>query len=147
MDNKLDSEEVYIEAGQQTFFDPEMAISYLLKNQVLFSNYRKYEAYENSFSRTCVLFVNCNDIFAWGCADAEDLPSEEALEALYKLCVQYPTWGSAIWCCQRRKMQPQRPVAEYMKKANEWPAEIMDSLEKNSYDAYCERVNKQTTSP
>ncbi len=89
---------------------------------------------------TCV-FVLCSDIFAWGCADAEQLvfndyenPSE--IIELYKLWKENNRWGSTKWCCLKRNEQPQKPVKDKMIKENYWD-ETLEVLPENKYDKAC----------
>ena len=114
-----------------------MALSILLKEDILFCNERRYAEYNNDklLGSTIVLFVLCNDIFAWGSADSEDLPLNE-IQNLYRMWEKDEKWGSAKWCCLRRKEKPQYPVAEAMKKDGSWDDE-MEKLPENYYDAYC----------
>ena len=60
--------------------------------------------------------VNCSDIFAWGCADAEDIVFNEICE-LYEMWRKDEVWGAAAWCIKKRKARPQKPVEEAMIKA------------------------------
>ena len=66
------------------------------------------------------IHVNCNDIFAWGCADSEDLLHEE-IKALFDHVVKDPDHGAAVFCIKKRKAKPQAPVYEILKKQNVWP--------------------------
>lgn len=100
----------------------ELALSKLLEDRILFSNERKYSDGEEEGS-TVVLFVNCNDLFYWGCADAEDLPLGE-VQNLLKMHFKNPRWGSDKWCCLRRGLRPQIPVIEQMKKEGAWDDEL-----------------------
>jgi hypothetical protein len=137
----LDPTKAYIEGD---FFDVETAISQLLVESVLFANYRNYTHDDKNFTkdgRTIILFMNCSDVFAWGCADAEDISSEEELKQLYDFCVKYPTWGSTIWACLKRNEKPQSPVEKKMKDCNEWPKEL-DSLLENKYDTFLNAATK-----
>ena len=81
----------------EEFFDEEEALSVLLKNGVLFCNERKYSREKDGKTEgsTIVLFVICNDIFAWACADAEDLPLNE-LPNLYKMWLNDNVWGPTL---------------------------------------------------
>jgi hypothetical protein len=78
------------------------------------------------------LFVNCSDVFAWACSDAETISSDEELKHLYEWCVSNKH-GSVIWCCVKRGMQPQKPIADLLRKDGCW-VQRLDDLEKNSYD-------------
>ena len=73
------------------------------------------------------LYVACSDTFAWGCADAEPLPSigygdgdDESVLELYASIRSDETWGSTRWCCLRRGMRPQKPVEKAMRAAGAW---------------------------
>lgn len=62
------------------------------------------------------LHVNCNDVFYWGCADAENICHGE-IGDLYEMWKKDPMWGAAAWCIKKRKQMPQGPVADRMTKA------------------------------
>lgn len=81
-----------------------------------------------------VVLVNCNDVFAWGCADTENL-SEADIPELFLLWVEDAMWGPVKWVCMKRKEQPQFPIARDMKKAGVWCGR-MEALEPNHYDAF-----------
>lgn len=75
------------------------------------------------------IFVNCNDLFAWGSADAEPLPHDKIGEF-------FKAWKdgkSDHWCCKQRGYQPQRPIRNRMRKEGTWDAE-MQALPKNMDD-------------
>jgi hypothetical protein len=112
--------------------DEEYALSVLLKDDVLFCNERETFFEGKGEGSTVVLYVNCNDIFAWGCADSETLHLAE-IGDLYKRYKADPVWGVAKWCCIRRKQQPQPPVKESMKKDGVWD-DVMEALPKNTFD-------------
>lgn len=65
------------------------------------------------------IHVNCNDVFAWGCADAEDINHGE-LQDLYEMWKKDPAWGPAVWCIKKRKQMPQKPVEDLINKAGIW---------------------------
>lgn len=130
-----DDNKIFMMIDGEEECNEERALAELLLDDVLFSNGRKYV--EDSFGEenriepeTTVLFVNCNDIFMWGCADAECLPHDE-IGNLYKMWEKDKTWGAAKWCCKRRNLQPQEPVIESMKKSGSWDSD-MENLPKNS---------------
>lgn len=122
--------------------DVEAALAVLLREDVLFANAMRYwapewEADQDNPGRlkdsgrgelagpTIVLFVNCNDVFAWGCADAEPLPYNE-VGNLYRAWAFGP-WGVAKWCCLRRKIRPQERVEALMRQAGVWD-DAMEAL-------------------
>lgn len=115
--------------GKEYFFH-EQALAELLQADILFCNEREYldENGKTSGERTIVLFVICNDIFAWACADCEALPYDQII-VLYKM-YKADKWGTDKWCCIQRNIQPQGPVVEAMKKDGSWD-ETMENLPKN----------------
>ena len=119
--------------GEEVCID-EACLAKLLQDEVLFANGRRYICdYDGEQPETIVLFVNCNDIFAWACADAEPLPLKE-VGPLFKMHQSDPTWGAARWCCFRRNQKPQGPVIEAMKRDGSWD-ERMETLGENTLDA------------
>lgn len=82
------------------------------------------------------LYVNCSDIFAWGCSDAEDYVDEQLLP-LFKLFKQDREWGTAMWCMIQRKERPQKPVEDAIRKSGkvDFDAFIAEhGLRANVYD-------------
>jgi hypothetical protein len=100
------------------------ALVELLADDVLFCNSFPFLYHGNATpqSETLVLFVNCSDLFAWGCADAESVTYDE-LETLYAWWRKSPI-GSQIWCCLKRKMRPQPPVERDWKEKGLWVVEL-----------------------
>lgn len=131
-----DGEEICVE---------EIALAHLLLDDVLFANAFRY-VYDpwpgekepevpKLQPRTITLFVNCNDEFAWACADAESLTTEE-LPVLYKMWHADKKWGSAKWVALKRKLRPQWPFVKLMIQDNAWDAELeaLPSLVGEKYD-------------
>lgn len=85
---------------------------------------------ETQDKSTACVWVNCNDVFSWGCADVENLPESE-IPALFAECKKDPKWGSTKWCAKKRNQQPQKPIIEQMKKEGVWDEE-MENLGKNN---------------
>lgn len=77
-------------------------------------------------ARTIAVGVICNDVFAWGCADAEELPYSEIIP-LWRAWKADKVWGTAKWCCRQRGVKPQQPVIRRMKEAGVWD-EAMEAL-------------------
>lgn len=113
----------YIESKTKRYFVPERAIEVLLRDNVLFANSRHYLEGEEKQEKTLVLFVMCNDLFAWATADGESVTTDE-LESLYLAYKGDMKWGVDIWCCKKRKMAPQEPVIKRMKKDGVWTEEL-----------------------
>lgn len=121
--------------GKEWWVHEEEALAVLLDAQAVFANGRKYICEGGEQPETVVLFVNCNDVFAWGCADAEDLPYGE-IAAVYEAWEHPSGWGVERWCCIRRNEKPQRPVEERIRGDGAWDA-VMEALPENRYDAAC----------
>lgn len=117
-------------------FETEGALALFLINGVVFlnSNWYQKDWPEDAQKRTSVL-VNCNDIFAWACADAEPLPYSQ-IETLYRMFRKDPAEGAAVWCCIQRKEMPQAPVAKDIRKAGIWDLDSLN-LVPNHYDEQC----------
>lgn len=94
---------------------------------------------------TIVLFVNCNDVFYWGCADAEPLPLSE-LRRLYEMWRESPA-GPTRWCCLRRGMRPQHPVMDDMRKAGTWTADLEALPPRSAADACLSGCCASDTTP
>lgn len=127
-------DEVFFDIEGKEHCNEELALAHLLEAEVLFCNERAYTCPLTGKTEpaTVVLFVLCNDIFAWGCADAESFTKAD-IPMLYKLWQADKMWGPVKWVCLKRNEQPQAPVARDMKKAGAWD-ESMDRLERNYYD-------------
>lgn len=54
------------------------------------------------------LYVNCNDLFYWACADAEPFEMTD-LPDLKQAIIDSPNHGVSLWCCRKRGMRPQSP--------------------------------------
>lgn len=59
-------------------------------------------------------YVGCNDIFFWGCADAEDIENQEDVDLLQqsivdceKLNTLNTVYATELFCARKRKMRPQ----------------------------------------
>lgn len=86
------------------------------------NNYLILDKDENKFC----LAVNCNDVFMWGSADAEDCTLDD-LPTLLKASTE--KFGLDKWCCHKRNQRPQEPVIKLMKDAGVWD-ESMEALPK-----------------
>jgi len=67
------------------------------------------------------LYVLCSDTFAYACADAEYIPYVELKNVWL---ASRSKWGTTIWCCKRRKMQPIPCVKKNMLADGQWPIEL-----------------------
>jgi hypothetical protein len=122
----------FFEVNGRIECDHESALALLLADEVVFANEREYLWEDKSRGRTVVLYVLCNDVFAWGCADTEDLPLSE-VGNLYRMHRADPRYGATKWCCLRRNERPQKPVERGMRELGAWD-EAMEALPLNGYE-------------
>ena len=102
--------------------DEEEMLAKLLEGRVLFAS---------ALGGTVQLYVLCNDVFAWACADLEDLPYDK-IGSLYCSWKNDATWGAIKWCCRHRNEKPQGPIERDMRADGSWDDE-MEGLRPN----YC----------
>lgn len=130
-------------SGKEMIFESTMALAHLLLNEVVFLNSNWWMHFETDIkdskwalkprsdarwtkeeSRMISVNVNCNDVFAWGCADSETLPYDQ-IKTLYQMWKKDPEWGPAVWCMIQRKFMPQKPVEDAIRKAGIWNLDEM----------------------
>jgi len=101
-------------------------ISELLTKKILFSKFLGYCYHgENDIAgQTICLFVNCNDLFSFGCADAQEVNSSDDLYELYESYQKDPEYGIDFWCCKKRDLQPQKIIKDIWKKNGAWNDEL-----------------------
>jgi hypothetical protein len=104
-------------------FLPEAAAAQLLMDEVVyFAEYRYKPWFDKKNDHDgLVLVMNCGDVFAWGCADHEEIGSEEELHELYRYHMQ---GKSTNWVCKKRNMRPQWPLAKIMIADGRWDDEM-----------------------
>jgi hypothetical protein len=118
----------------ELIFEVEQALARLLAEEVIrINNYWLKSEWPEHVRKLTALQVGCNDIFAWGCSDSEELEYKE-IRSLYDMWHADREWGAAKWCAIKRKQQPQRPVIDSMKAAGSWDA-TMEALGENTLDA------------
>lgn len=103
-----------------TITEPEEKLTFLFNENVLFINNGHWD--KSWPTDKITVHVLCNDIFAWGCADAEDLAYSE-IDELYEMYLKDENYGAAAFCIKKRKMRPQTPVKDQMDKAGIWDIE------------------------
>ncbi len=122
----------------EIIFEAEKGLARLLAAGIIFLNNHWWEEeWPAEAKKTTSLNVNCNDVFAWGCADGEEVYYDE-LEDLYNHWEKDPEWGSTVWCCKKRNELPQKPVYDRILAAGVWDLDSM-GLEPNYYDAAMEK--------
>lgn len=104
----------------EMIFDEGKALAMLLNNEIVFINSHWWmDGWPKNAQKTFSINCNCNDIFAWGSADAEEVEYDE-LQDLYDHVIKDPVWGASIWCIKKRQMMPQAPVLRSIEKAGIW---------------------------
>jgi len=107
-------------------FSSEAALTALLLEQKVFVTARWYEdKWPEDAKKMISINVLCNDIFAWGCADAEGLQYNE-LNDLFNHYEKDSKWGTAVWCIKKRGKLPQKPVYEAIQADEIWNLDEMD---------------------
>lgn len=120
---------------QDEIFEPELALAALLiAGRVFLNNHWFKGSWPAEAKAATSINVNCNDVFAWGCADAEPMSFGD-LRSVYEYYVKDPEWGCSVWCAERRRQMPQAPVVEYIKKAGIWNLHEMN-LRPCRYDGH-----------
>lgn len=67
-------------------------------------------------------YVNCNDVFGWACADAEDISTDEDIALLDRSLTESKTHGALLYCARRRKERPQGALYKHL------PPEVQELL-------------------
>ncbi len=123
---------LHISNGDYHFDDGEALALLLLKGVVFLNSHWWEEDWPEKAQKSFNVSVNCNDMFAWGCADAEGLLYSE-LEDLFSYWEKDPYWGSTIWVIKKRGEMPQRPVYEKIQDEGIWNLDEMN-LTSNHYN-------------
>ena len=114
------------EGKTHVWHDEERMLAFLLADGALFSN----DVKDSEGERTVVLYVGCNDVFAWGTSDAETLPHNQ-IPVLFEMWRKDRIYGPVKWCMLRRNQKPQKPMEHQMRRAGAW-------------DDECERIGENT---
>ena len=119
----------------EIMFEPAQALARLLAEQVIFLNDHWWcDDWPADAKKMTSLNVNCNDVFAWACAEGEEMLYSE-LRDLYDHWEKDPSWGPAVWCCKKRNEMPQKPVYDMIQAAGIWDLESMH-LKPNRYGEF-----------
>ena len=146
--------------GEDDYMEEEI-IAYFLIKAAFHCNTRPYLHYDFNKGKdedgnyplcekpekpTIVIYVHCNDLFMWGCADSEEIKRSE-LPGLLEMYFKDKTWGIDKWVCRKRNERPQAPIRKMMKEKGSWE-DWMDNLEENydetdKYKEYCKENQKK----
>ena len=116
------------------YFDTSVALAYLLAEEICCTASRKDDG-------SAAILVHCSDTFAWAVSEFEPLPTSE-IRSLYEMVRKDRALGADVWACQRRKMMPQKPVADAIRKNGIWQIDEM-GLEPNRYDEACRQAAEE----
>lgn len=106
-------------------FEETKALAVLLANDIVFLNsFWWEETWPEKAKNSTSLNVNCNDIFFWGCSDAENLLYKD-IQDLYDHYIKDPNWGSSVWCIKKRNFLPKKPVYDAIMKLDVWNLDEM----------------------
>jgi hypothetical protein len=120
----------YYYAGAVKIPDIEAMVATLLDDLILTIDKKTYLDAESRIQKEAIgLFVICNDIFAWGVADAEEITLEE-LPELFELSEKNKYAGVVQWLCTKRNQQPQISVVKSLKEENYWN-DVFENLPPN----------------
>jgi hypothetical protein len=115
----------------------EAALAIMLLNEAVFTNeHRSTRQGADDLKGATSLYVTCNDVFAWGCADLEDMRHDQIAE-VFGYWEKDPGWGTAVWCMIQRGQMPQRPIMDRIARAGIWDLEAIAAehgLNPNHYD-------------
>lgn len=81
---------------------------------------------ECTTEKSIAIYVNANDIFAWGCADQEGITLKELPEFFLQWHID-KDWGIIKWLCTKRNKRPQPCIIKEMKEEGAW-CELMENL-------------------
>ncbi len=119
LEDKEDLVVKYIMDGKE-YCEKEVALSVLLLSEKVFLNSFHWEdSWPKDAKNSIAVCVNCNDVFAWACADAEICEYKE-LEDLFNHFEKDSEWGTAVWCIKKRNIMPQEPVYDAIMKSGIW---------------------------
>jgi hypothetical protein len=118
-------------------FQEENALAALLLSGAVFLNSNWWEKeWPEDARKTVALCVNTNDVFAWGCADAESMMHDE-IEEVFNYWNKDQHEGTAVWAMIKTKQMPQRPVEKAIRDAGIWDLDELKekhNLRANYYD-------------
>ncbi|BBA65598.1 predicted ORF [Xanthomonas phage XacN1] len=118
----IDLDDITYTINDKEYVDEGAALGVMLASNQLFYNQK--------------IYVNCSDVFAWGCSDAEDYVDDQLL-TLFKMFNKDRSWGTAMWCMIQRKERPQKPVEDAIRKEGIWDFDAFiaeHGLRANVYD-------------
>lgn len=62
--------------------------------------------------KECSCYINCSDMFVWGCSDSEDITFDDF--ASLRECLTLTPCGTDLWVCRKRGQRPQGAYYSYI---------------------------------
>jgi len=113
-------------------FDYQKGLAVLLiEEKIILNNNWWMKEWDKEFREMFSINLDCSDVFAWGCADAETFNFDE-LEDVFNHYEKDNDWGTQIWCIKKRNMLPQEPVFDIIQKEGIWDLTTMN-LDNNPF--------------
>ncbi len=127
-------------------FDTKRALAILLAEDIIFLNNHWWEkTWPEECRDLTSLNVNTNDIFDWGCADAESIKYKE-IETVYKYWKKDSYLGTAVWAIIKNRQMPQHPVEQIIREKGIWDLDALQkeyNLRPNYYDGVSKILAKK----
>ena len=125
----------YMNPDRETRFDDALALADLLRHEVVFINSSWWKKDFSEESKNLIsVHVNCSDVFAWGCADAVELPYDE-IETVWRMWQKDEEWGPAVWAIIKRKEMPQDAVKARIQRRGIWNLDELNLTENTTDQA------------
>ena len=132
--------------GPEQDVEAEEILALLLAQNIVFLNTHWNKKDWPEDARTSIrILVNCNDTFAWACADAEPVRKDQLLD-LWSYVAKDPCYGQIVWCIIQRKQMPQEPMAKAIMKTGLWDLDALQhthGLRPNFYDGVSTELAQQ----
>lgn len=133
-------EMTYHDGHKEIIFEENLALAALLmQGKITLNSHWWKKEWPDIAKETFSINVNCDDVFAWGCSDAQELDYEE-LQTLWEYHIKDPRWGCEVWCMTKRGYLPQSPVYNDIQQEGIWNLDNMN-LKNNPTTEY--QLNNQ----
>jgi len=128
----------YIDTNNEVemVLEEHQALALFIQEEIILINTHWYKAdWNKEQKKTLSMGVNCSDIFAWGCADSETIYLKD-IDTLWQYYSKDPKWGPTLWCINKRKELPQKPVYKNIQADGIWNLDKLP-LQTNHYNKIC----------
>lgn len=122
---ELYPETEFLNSGRILYTDDDILAILLLEEKIFINNHWWENEWTNEQQQLFSINVECNDVFVWASADAEELLYNE-LQELWEYFKKDPIWGCTVWCIVKRNMMPQKPVYDVIMASGIWDLDSMN---------------------